>query len=201
LKWLNNNRIVYRAYPTTDEPTEVYSWGSYYAQGTYQCYELFRSKAKINTYKSLKWHLLVLWYLNPQLDSENFEKIARFIVNKSNNFITFDVPEQIFNHIIYEVSMYDLDQPPKNKLRKIIFNDFSGLETHEKLKIVGQLIGKIKKCNEADVYETMILLHDQGEKITIQRIADILNVSTRTIYRNMNNELNKEKELLNNEKI
>ena len=66
------------------------------------------------------------------------------------------------------------------------FNDFSGLETHEKLKIVGQLIGKIKKCNEADVYETMILLHDQGEKITIQRIADILNVSTRTIYRNMN---------------
>jgi len=60
LKWLNNNRIVYRAYPTTDVPTTTYDWGWYYEHGTYQCYELFRSKAKINTYKSLKWHLLVL---------------------------------------------------------------------------------------------------------------------------------------------
>ena len=46
----------------------------FYEDGTYECYELFRSKAKINTYKSLKWHLLVLWYLNPDLNRKNFKQ-------------------------------------------------------------------------------------------------------------------------------
>ena len=32
----------------------------YYEDGTHECYELFRSSAKITTYKIFKWHLLVL---------------------------------------------------------------------------------------------------------------------------------------------
>ena len=63
--YLNNNKIVYRRDPISDKPTEVYEWGYFYEHGTYECYTLFRSKAQITTYKSLKWHLLVLWYLNP----------------------------------------------------------------------------------------------------------------------------------------
>ena len=74
-KYLNDRRIVYRTIPQ-DEPTHVYNWGLYYEHGTYQCYDLFRSKAKINTYKSLKWHLLVLWYLNPELDPDRFKQLA-----------------------------------------------------------------------------------------------------------------------------
>ena len=65
LKYLNDNRILYRRDPITDMPTEQYNWGAFYEDGTFECYALFRSKAKITTYKSLKWHLLVLWYLNP----------------------------------------------------------------------------------------------------------------------------------------
>jgi len=38
-----------------------------------------------------------------------------------------------------------------------------------------------------------------AEKITIGKIAELLNCSTRTIYRNMNKELKKEKERLNEE--
>ncbi len=201
LKWLNNNRIVYRAYPTTDVPTTTYDWGWYYEHGTYQCYELFRSKAKINTYKSLKWHLLVLWYLNPHLLKEDMKKIAQFIANISNNFITFVAPSSLIDNMIDELYTYDLDSPPKNKRRKIIFKDQSGLEVHEKLKIVGRLIGKTRKCTEEDIYETMLLLSDKKEKITIQKIANAIGVSTRTVYRNMNTQLNKEKNILNNEKI
>ena len=145
LKWLNNNRIVYRAYPTTDVPTTIYDWGWYYENGTYQCYELFRSKAKINTYKSLKWHLLVLWYLNPHLLKEDMKKIAQFIANISNNFITFVAPSSLIDNMIDELYTYDLESPPKNKRRKIIFKDQSGLEVHEKLSIVGKLIGKTRK--------------------------------------------------------
>ena len=47
------------------------------------------------------------------------------------------------------------------------------------------------------IYQCMIDLNDDGKKITISKIANILNCSSRTIYRNMCNELNEEKKLLN----
>jgi len=129
------------------------------------------------------------------------KKIAQFIANISNNFNTFVAPSSLIDNMIDELYTYDLDSPPKNKRRKIIFKDQSGLEVHEKLKIVGRLIGKTRKCTEEDIYETMLLLSDKKEKITIQKIANAIGVSTRTVYRNMNTQLNKEKNILNNEKI
>ena len=197
LNYLNNNRIVYRRHPITDKPdieNEVYM---FYLNGTHECYELFRSSAKITTYKSLKWHLLVLWYLNPQLDQDNFLKLAQYICNKSNNFVTFAINEQLLNKIIYEVSMCDLEQPPKNKLRKVIFKPNTLISKEEKLRIVGQLIGRSKSVTQSDIYDLMLSIHDSNRKVTIKRLSLHLNVSTRTIHRNMCEELKREKELLN----
>ena len=59
LEFLNKRRIIYRRSPITDKPSESFDWGDYYEDGTHECYELFRSKAKINKYKSLKCHLIV----------------------------------------------------------------------------------------------------------------------------------------------
>ena len=84
-------------------------------------------------------------------------------------------------------------------MRKIIFKEFSGLTSEQKMSIVGQLVGKTKKVHEDDIYECMLDLHDMGKKITISKIAGLLNCSSRTVYRNMGNELKKEKELLNKE--
>ena len=64
IKWLNDRRIVYRRDPDTDKPTIDTKKYRYYEDGTHQCYHLFNSKAKITTYRSLKWHMLVLYYLN-----------------------------------------------------------------------------------------------------------------------------------------
>jgi hypothetical protein len=197
MKYLEDNRIIYRREPITDKPSEIFEWGSYYESGTHQCYTLFNTKAKINTYKSLMWHLLVLWYLNPQLTPDDFEKLARYIVEKENGFVTFSVSNSLLEKIIYEVSMHDLERPPKNKIRKVIFKDFSGLTISEKLSIVGTLIGRSKKAEPDDIYETMLYLHDINQKITITKLAQSLKVSTRTIYRSMTEELKKEKELLN----
>ena len=91
LKYLNDNRIVYRRYPISDKPTKQNKLYMYYQEGTHECYELFRSSAKITTFKSLKWHLLVLWYLNPKLDQDDFMKLASVICHKPNNFISFTV--------------------------------------------------------------------------------------------------------------
>ena len=197
LKYLNTHRIVYRCLPETDKPDIENDDYMFYEDGTHQCYELFRSKAKITTYKSLKWHLLVLWYLNPQLDPDDFNKIASMIVHKPNGFVSFAIHDALLRKIVYEVSMMDLDRPPKNKLRKVIFKPTSMLKKEEKLSIVGQLIGRSKKIHSDDIYESMIGLHDDRQKITIRRIAELLNVSQRTIHRQMCNTLKKEKELLN----
>ena len=199
LKYLNTNRIVYRRLPLTDKPTEETDVYMYYQNGTHECYELFRSSAKITTYKSLKWHLLVLWYLNPQLDQDDFMKLAEVITHKPNGFVSFAIHAQLLRKIVYEVSMLDLDAPPKNKLRKVIFKPFTGLTKEEKLKIVGALIGRSKRIHPDDIYECMLDLHDMGKKITIGRIAGLLDCSKRTIHRNMEDELKREKELLNKE--
>jgi len=199
LTYLNNRRLIYRRLPTTDKPDIDTKEFMYFENGTHQCYELFRSSAKITTYKSLKWHLLVLWYLNPQLDQDKFEYIARHLVNKSNGFITFNVSEQLFKNIIYDVSMYDLEYPPKNKLRKVIFNDTCGLEVSEKLSIVGSIIGRSKAVAADDIYDAMLALNEMKQTITVKKLASYFNCSARTIYRNMTQELKKEKELLNSQ--
>jgi len=198
LNYLNNNRIVYRKY-SSDKPTSTYVWGWYYKEGTMDYYSLFNSEAKINSYKSLKWHLLILWYLNPKITMDEFKELTEFIINKENNIITFGVPEQILKSMIYEVYMEDLEEPPKNRLRKIVFKDGTGLSTKEKLSIVGGIAGKTKNIDEDDIYEAMLWLHEQG-KITMAKLAKALKCSIRTIYRNMGEELKREKELLNKQK-
>ena len=197
IKFLNDRKVVYRQMPTSDTPSLKHKYYDFYEEGTYQCYELFRSKAKITTYKSLKWHLLVLWYLNPDWDQDMFENYSEFIANKLNGFITFSISSKFLTNMIYEISMLDLEEPPKNKLRKVIFNDFTGLTTSEKLSIVGKLIGRGKLIQEDDIYQCMLNLNDDGEKITISRLASLLECSSRTIHRCMSHELKKEKELLN----
>jgi len=195
LRYLNNNRIIYRRY-SSDIPTSSHSWGWYYADGTYGYYALFNNKAKINTIRSLKWHLLTLWYLNPELDKKDFEQLAQYIIYKENGFVTFNIGSKLIKQVIEDVFRQDLDTPPKNRLRKIVFKDSSGLSTIEKLKIVGGIIGQAKGIKEDDIYEAMLYIHDQ-EIITIPKIAKTLKCTTRTVYRHMSEELKEEKELLN----
>tara|TARA_B100000497_G_scaffold109492_1_gene128264 strand:- start:698 stop:1282 length:585 start_codon:yes stop_codon:yes gene_type:complete len=188
---------VYRKY-SSENPTASYDWGWHYADGTYGYYSLFNTKAKINSYKSLKWHLLTLWYLNPQLTMDEFKNLSEYVCYENNGFITFKIPEQILNNMIYEVYMEDLDQPPKNRLRKIVFKDGTGLSTSEKLSIVGTIAGKGKSIKEDDIYDAMLYIHEQ-KKITIDNLSKTLKCSKRTIYRNMGEELKREKLLLNKE--
>ena len=169
----------------------------FYLNGTYECYELFRSKAKITTYKSLKWHLLVLWYLNPNMDQDEFMRLAEVICQKTNGFVSFNMHAELLRKIVYEVSMLDLDEPPRNKLRKVIFKPNNRMSKEEKLRIVGELIGRSKRIHKDDIYECMLDLNDTGKKITIGRIAGLLDCSSRTIHRNMCEQLKREKELLN----
>mgnify|MGYP003138659797 FL=1 len=197
LKYLNDNRIVYKRDPIKDKPTEDNWMYMFFEQGTYECYHLFTSKAKITTFKSLKWHLLVLWYLNPQLDQDQFMKVAEVIANKVNGFTSFNIHDELLRKIVYEVSMLDLEEPPKNKLRKVIFKYGCGLTKEEKLKVVGIFIGRQKRIHADDIYQCMVDLNDKGDKITISKIAKTLKCTTRTIHRNMCTDLKREKELLN----
>ena len=201
MKYLHDKRIIYRRY-SPDLPTKEYDWGWYYADGTYGYYSLFRSNAKINTYKSLKWHLLTLWYLNPQLEYNKFKDLAFFITYKPNGFVTFNINDKLLENIVIDIFNEDLERPPKNRLRKVVFKDGTGLDTLEKLSIVGSIIGR-KRVKQENIYDAMLHINEQGESITISKLAKALKCTPRTIHRNMGEELKKEKDKLNidNEKI
>ena len=199
LEYLHRNRIIYRRYPILDKPNQVFTWGEFYQDGTYECYELFRSKAKITTYRSLKWHLLVLWYLNDDMEENILKRLAKFICDKDNGFITFTIPLKLLDIIIKQVVIQDFDKPPKNKIRKVIFKDGCGLSISEKLRIVGSLIGRTKKTNNKSLYNAMLKVNHKDLPITITGLAKMLKCSTRTIHRNMCNELKLEKQRLNTE--
>ena len=200
MKWLNDRRINYRCDPVNDKPTIDTALYSYYENGTYECYHLFRSKAKITTYKSLKWHFYVLYYLNTELQIRHgyTRTIFKFIANKENGFVTFFISDKKLDAMIDDVFTNGGD-PPANKKRKIIFKDYSGLTPNEKMSIVGKLIGRSSRVDGESIYQCMLDLNDMGKTITWSRIAGLLNCSTRTIQRNINDALKKEKAILNEE--
>ena len=198
-KYLHDNRIIYGRTPITDVPTESTDIYDYYENGTYQCYALFRSKAKITTYKSLKWHFLVIQHLNGDLNMKELKRVFEYIADVKNNFVTFTMSRGAFDKLVNEVFITDAERPPKNRIRKVIFKPNKILTLSEKLSIVGQLIGRSKKIVEEDIYQCMLDLNDNKQKITISKLAKLLKCSTRTIYRNMGNQLKLEKELLNKE--
>ena len=199
LKWLNDRQVIYYRNPISDLPTESTNLYDYYAEGTFQCYNLFRSKAKITTYKSLKWHFLVLYYLNADgiegddvsLD-DDMRSIFNFIADKENGFVTFFMKQKILDNMINEVLGIG-DTPPRNRIRKVIFKHGTGLTLSQKLSIVGKLIGKGKKVSEDDIYQCMLDLNHEKQKITISKLAKLLGCTTRTIHRNMGNQLKTEK--------
>ena len=98
--------------------------------------------------------------------------------------------------MVYDVSMQDLEKPPPNKLRKVILKDHCGLDMRQKLYIVGKMVGR-QKLSAAEIYDSMLILNDNKQKINISKISIMLGCSTRTVHRNMTNELRREKELLN----
>ena len=198
IKWLNDRRIIYRRNPINDKPNMETDQYMYYEDGTHECYTLFNTRAKITTYKSLKWHFLVLYYLNmDNILNSDFVTLARFIADKENGFVTFFIKNKLLESMIGDVLQQGGD-PPVNKIRKVIFKDFSGLDLKEKLTIVGQLIGR-SKLDKETIYQCMVDIHSNGKKITIRWMAELLGVSQRTIYRHMCDVLKKEKQILNEE--
>ena len=200
IKWLNDRRINYRRDPVNDIPTIETALYKYYEEGTHECYHLFNSKAKITTYRSLKWHFYVLYYLNQDMhEDENalpFFMLFKFIANKENGFVTFFISDKKLEEMIRDV-LNNGGEPPVNKKRKIIFKDYSMLTPEQKMSIVGSLIGRSRRIDEEVIYQCMLDLNEYGQKITIGRVAGLLNCSARTIQRNICKELKKEKELLN----
>ena len=197
IKWLIDRHVIYRRDPVNDAPTIETEHYKYYEDGTHECYHLFNSKAKITTYKSLKWHFYVLYFLNQDkglLPTHVYE----FIADKENGFVTFFISDKRLQSMIDDV-FENGGNPPKNKKRKVIFKDFSGLTPEQKMSIVGTLIGRSKRVDDEAIYQCMLDLNDFGKKITIGRIAGLLNCSSRTIHRNMHEDLKKEKDYLNSQ--
>jgi len=198
IQWLNDKHIYYRQDPINDKPTFSTDTYDYYENGTHEYYNLFNTQSKITTYKSLKWHMLVLHYLNHERFAfDSIINLYKFIANKENGFVTFFIKSRILDDMIQDVINQGGD-PPKNKARKIIFKDYNGLSFNEKMKVVGQLSGR-QKLDKESIYQTMLDLNEFGKPITNSRLAGLLDCSVRTIQRHMCVDLKREKQILNEE--
>ena len=195
IKWLNDRRVIYRRNPVNDVASIKTALYEYYEDGTHEAYHLFNSRAKITTYRSLKWHFYVLHYLN-QDNNIDINSVFEFIANKENGFVTFFISDKKLQDMIKDVFALSGD-PPVNKKRKILFKDYSGLTPEQKMSIVGKLIGRSSSVNAETIYQCMLDLNELNKKITWSEVASLLNCSERTIQRNINNTLKKEKQLLN----
>ena len=196
-KYLWDRQVVYRRDPVTDTPSEETEHYMFYKEGTYQCYDLFRSKAKITSWRSFYWHMMVLWHLNPEWEESDVYEVATFLAYKPNGFTTFSMNDWNIKRVVKDLCLLDLEQPPRNKLRKVIFKINCGLTKSEKLSIVGKLIGRLRSVKKEDIYEAMIQINYEGDQIIISKLAKMLSVTPRTIHRHMCDELKKEKEILN----
>ena len=198
IEWLNNKHIYYRQDPINDKPTFSTDTYDYYENGTHEYYNLFNTQSKITTYKSLKWHMLVLHYLNHERFAfDSIINLYKFIANKENGFVTFFIKSIVLDSMIQDVINQGGD-PPKNRARKIIFKDYNGLSFNEKMKVVGQLSGR-QKLDKESIYQTMLDLNEFGKPITNGKLAGLLDCSIRTIQRHMCADLKREKEILNEE--
>ena len=104
MKWLNERRIIYRKDPVSDKPSLNTKEYDYYEHGTHEYYRLFYTPSKITTYKSLKWHMLVLYYLNiDNIINSDFVTVARFIAKKENGFVTFFISNKALEDMIGDV--------------------------------------------------------------------------------------------------
>jgi AAA+ ATPase superfamily predicted ATPase len=198
IKWLHDRRVITRCNPWSDKPSQETDLYMYYSNGTHQCYTLFASKAKITTYKSLKWHFLVIQFLNENESNGFLESIFKFIADKENGFVTFFIKSKVLDKMIQDVFDQGSD-PPVNKIRKVIFKPAAWpLSLSDKLSIVGKLIGR-NKLDKSMLYQCMLDINDEGQKITTKKLAELLNVTQRTIYRHTCDTLRKEKQILNEE--
>ena len=198
IKYLNDRRIIYNRLPISDIPTETHSWGCYYEYGTHECYQLFRTDAKINSLRSLKWHLLVLKHLNDSLDDSKLEEMFRYICNVKNGFVSINFPDDKLNQIINSVIKHKEHYIPNNKVRKLIFNPFCGLTKKHKQRLIGKYSGKVKSIKGQDMYECMLHINNDRKKITTKELAVMMGCSVKTISRHTDENLREEKEMLNN---
>ena len=67
------------------------------------------------------------------------------------------------------------------------------------MKIVGSIIGrKNEKITEESIYDCMLDINEKKERITIEKISNLMSCSLSTINRVISDKLKEEKRILNN---
>ena len=192
-KYIHDNKIITRRLPIEDEAQE-FEWGLFYKDGTYEYHNAFpQIGGYIAGYKHFYWILSVIWYLNEDMTEAELEGFKNHINNPDNGFT-----DQSYQYVnIENITKNDCDYIPSTKLRKVIFKEGTGLTVKEKCSIAGKLISGARKITSDSIYQCMLELHDDGEKITNGLLARMLGVARRTIQRNTPDELKKEIKILN----
>lgn len=158
-----------------DEKTEFYSL-SYY-------------KRKIQSFQEFLYTMEVLYYLNPDIEWELFLEAALWVSDRSNGKIvrtygTARVKEGLAK--IWE----NPRKPYVNQYRRVVFNPSRRISKEDKLSTVGRLCGGRKKATtEQEIYDVMEEFMAEDVKITINVLAEKMNVTRQTISKHMTKDM------------
>ena len=206
IDYLNRHRIIYKKYPT-EKATLTFDWGWVYEKGTIQYYNLFNTTAKIRTLNGFKYNLNIIKHLNPKMTKEEFVALGEHMLNPRTGFIIWDNKEfgvDKYGVLQGEQALIDVwysKNYPYNYVRHIVFKDGCGLSKIEKQKLSGKYGGKRgKKTTKEQVKQQMLYIrYNVFKKITHKLLADNLHCSSKTIQRNMSEDMVELKNKLNDE--
>lgn len=158
----------------------------------YDYYNIFTTnELTIVSYKSFTWMVSVLYHLNRdaiRLDNRILFNAAQFASETLVKYVSI-LPNYVDNLV---EGIIDRDEIPTPQPRHIIFNPLTTLSRNDKLMIVGKHAPSRKKTFSADKIEEVIeLMMTYKKKITFSEVAKTLGCSTKTIQRNLSEELKK----------
>lgn len=125
-------------------------------------------------------HYLV--HLNPQLDS-NYIYSFLYYINKSKADPPMEIKtfQRLFIHV-YSITQQDDYKFESNRIKNFHINDELKLDKYEKLKLMNQLNGKLRRKNSIDkVIQAKIDLSKKNIDVTQKNVAGYSKLSLRTV--------------------
>lgn len=139
-------------------------------------YHLYRSSRKINSFAELQYVAEKFVHLNPEFDIELMKRLFTALSDReSGHIVRTYSPERVEGMIDFVHEQSKTPFCPRR--RKIVFNPSTPLSHKDKMKIVGQIIGRKERPSEHDIENVIEELWLNKEKITMKRVANELSTS------------------------
>jgi hypothetical protein len=144
-------------------------------------YSLNYRSRKIQSFQELIYCMEVVLHLNPDIEWEEFIKMALWVSDRTNGKTIRTYGETNVTESC--VRVYDKKRKPYvNNYRRVIFNPAKIIDKSTKMSIVGKVCGGMKRrIDTQKIYDVVEEMMGEGIKIRLKDVALSLGVTQQTI--------------------